>query len=229
MRESAVPLVRLEGVYHAYRDGAREHAVLRGVDITIARGERVALLGQSGSGKSTLLNLIAGIEPPVQGRITVAGVDLNGLDEHARTVFRRHHVGFVYQFFNLVPTLTLLENVRLPRELNGARPAEALRVAADLLTRVGLGDRGDAYPEQLSGGEQQRVAIARALAHRPALLLADEPTGSLDTQTGAQVLALLEEAARTDGTALLMVTHSEQVAQAAQRVIRLRDGVLERA
>ena len=229
MTEAGLSAVRLRGVHHVYRDGAREHAVLKGVDMDIVRGERVALLGQSGSGKSTLLNLIAGIEPPVEGRVWVAGTELSRLGEHARTLFRRSHIGFVYQFFNLIPTLTLLENVRLPRELNGARPADARRAAADLLSRVGLGNRDGAYPEQISGGEQQRVAIARALAHRPALILADEPTGSLDAQTGAQVLGLLAEAARADGTALLMVTHSEAVAQSAQRVLRLRDGVLESA
>ncbi|MEJ2633307.1 MAG: ABC transporter ATP-binding protein [Acidihalobacter sp.] len=219
----------LRGLRHVYRDGAREHVVLKGVDMDIVRGERVALLGQSGSGKSTLLNLIAGIEPPAEGNVWVAGTELSRLGEHARTLFRRSHIGFVYQFFNLIPTLTLLENVRLPRELNGASPADARRAAADLLARVGLGDRAGAYPEQISGGEQQRVAIARALAHRPALILADEPTGSLDADTGTQVLELLAETARADGSALLMVTHSEAVAQSAQRVLRLRDGVLENA
>jgi putative ABC transport system ATP-binding protein len=221
--------VCLRGLRHVYRDGARQHVVLKGVDMDIVRGERVALLGQSGSGKSTLLNLIAGIEPPAEGNVWVAGTELSRLGEHARTLFRRSHIGFVYQFFNLIPTLTLLENVRLPRELNGASPADARRAAADLLARVGLGDRGGAYPEQISGGEQQRVAIARALAHRPALILADEPTGSLDADTGTQVLELLAETARADGSALLMVTHSEAVAQSAQRVLRLRDGVLENA
>jgi putative ABC transport system ATP-binding protein len=227
--DSTTAAVCLRGLRHVYRDGAREHVVLKGVDMDIVRGERVALLGQSGSGKSTLLNLIAGIEPPAEGNVWVAGTELSRLGEHARTLFRRSHIGFVYQFFNLIPTLTLLENVRLPRELNGASPADARRAAADLLARVGLGDRGGAYPEQISGGEQQRVAIARALAHRPALILADEPTGSLDADTGTQVLELLAETARADGSALLMVTHSEAVAQSAQRVLRLRDGVLENA
>ncbi len=142
MTEAAPSAVRLRGVRHVYRDGEREHAVLKGVDMDIVRGERVALLGQSGSGKSTLLNLIAGIEPPAEGKVWVAGTELSRLGEHARTLFRRSHIGFVYQFFNLIPTLTLLENVRLPRELNGARPADARRAAADLLARVGLGDRG---------------------------------------------------------------------------------------
>lgn len=229
MTDGAVSAVRVQGAWHAYRDGVREHVVLKGVDMQIARGERVALLGHSGSGKSTLLNLIGGIEPAARGRIWVAGTELGGLGEHARTLFRRRHIGFVYQFFNLIPTLTVLENVRLPRELNGARTADARRVALDLLARVGLSDRGDAYPEHLSGGEQQRVAIARALAHRPALILADEPTGSLDAQAGARVLDLLGEAATADGTALLLVTHSESVAATAQRVLRLRDGVLENA
>jgi len=198
--------------------------VLAGVDFHIARSERVALLGASGSGKSTLLNLIAGIEPPDSGQIWVAGTELSGMREPAITLFRRRHIGFVYQFFNLLPTLTAMENIRLSRELNGASAAEARRLAKSLLQRVGMADRADAYPEQLSGGEQQRVAIARALAQRPALILADEPTGSLDAKAGELVLQMLDEAVRQDGTGLLMVTHSEQVATFAQRILYLHEG-----
>ncbi len=198
--------------------------MLAGVDFHIARSERVALLGASGSGKSTLLNLIAGIEPPDSGQIWVAGTELSGMREPAITLFRRRHIGFVYQFFNLLPTLTAMENIRLSRELNGASAAEARRLAKSLLQRVGMADRADAYPEQLSGGEQQRVAIARALAQRPALILADEPTGSLDAKAGELVLQMLDEAVRQDGTGLLMVTHSEQVATFAQRILYLHEG-----
>ncbi|OBS09775.1 ABC transporter [Acidihalobacter prosperus] len=216
----------MQRLRHQYQDGERRHVVLDGVDVRFDRAESVALLGASGSGKSTLLNLIAGIEPPVAGQVWVAGVELSRLGERERTLFRRRHIGFIYQFFNLIPNLTLLENVRLPRELNGARPREARQLALDLLRRVGLDDRAGAYPEQVSGGEQQRVAIARALAHRPALILADEPTGSLDAATGAEVLGLLLDAVRSDGTTLLMVTHSESVAEAAQRRLRLTDGKL---
>lgn len=225
MTDSA-PQVRLQGLRHYYQDGTRQHRVLDGVDVRFERGESVALLGASGTGKSTLLNLIAGIEPPAAGQVWVAGVELSRLGERERTLFRRRHIGFIYQFFNLIPSLTLLENVRLPRELNGARPRDARKLALELLQRVGLGDRAGAYPEQISGGEQQRVAIARALAHRPALILADEPTGSLDAATGTEVLALLLDAVRRDGTTLLMVTHSESVAEAAQRRLRLGNGAL---
>ncbi|AOV16668.1 ABC transporter ATP-binding protein [Acidihalobacter aeolianus] len=220
------PQVRLWGLSHYYRDGTDRHAVLEKVDARFERGESVALIGASGAGKSTLLNLIAGIESPASGRVWVAGVELTALGERERTLFRRRHIGFVYQFFNLVPSLTLLENVRLPRELNGAKPQGARRQALDLLRRVGLEARADAYPEQVSGGEQQRVAIARALAHRPALILADEPTGSLDAATGAEVLTLLLDTVRSDGATLIMVTHSEAVAAAAQRRLRLASGAL---
>lgn len=224
MTNSASVLARLRDVRYSYIDGGRTHPVLAGVDFHIARSERVALLGASGSGKSTLLNLIAGIEPPDSGQIWVAGTELSGMREPAITLFRRRHIGFVYQFFNLLPTLTAMENIRLSRELNGASAAEARRLAKSLLQRVGMADRADAYPEQLSGGEQQRVAIARALAQRPALILADEPTGSLDAKAGELVLQMLDEAVRQDGTGLLMVTHSEQVATFAQRILYLHEG-----
>lgn len=224
MTDSASVLVRLQDVRYSYIDGGQTHPVLAGIDFHIARSERVALLGASGSGKSTLLNLIAGIEPPDSGRIWVAGTELSGMGEPAITLFRRRHIGFVYQFFNLLPTLTAMENIRLSRELNGASAAEARRLAKSLLQRVGMADRADAFPEQLSGGEQQRVAIARALAQRPALILADEPTGSLDAKAGELVLQVLDEAVRQDGTGLLMVTHSEQVAAFAQRTLYLHEG-----
>jgi putative ABC transport system ATP-binding protein len=219
-------LVQLRGVHKAYDDGQTRHEVLAGVDLDVSRGELVALLGPSGSGKSTLLNLIAGLDTPDAGSITVAGHRLGALDERGRTLLRRARIGFVFQFFNLVPTLTVLENVLLPLELVG-RPTAAGTVAARaLLERVGLHERGGAFPEELSGGEQQRVAIARALAHGPRLVLADEPTGNLDAATGARVLDLLTALVRERGTTMIVATHSAMVVERASRTIALHDGVL---
>jgi putative ABC transport system ATP-binding protein len=220
------PLVELRGVTKAYREGDAERVVLRGVDATIRRGEICVLLGPSGSGKSTLLNLIGGIDVPTAGEIVVDGLPLARATEARRTLFRRHHVGFVFQFFNLIPTLTVEENLRLPLELNG-RPRDAARARAGaLLAEVGLADRGPAFPEQLSGGEQQRVAVARALVHEPLLVLADEPTGNLDLDTGRQVLDLLDRLTRRAGRTLVMATHSPEVVGLADRIFRLQDGRL---
>jgi putative ABC transport system ATP-binding protein len=220
------PLVELRGVTKAYREGDAERVVLRGVDATIRRGELCVLIGRSGSGKSTLLNLIGGIDVPTAGEIVVDGFPLARATEARRTLFRRHHVGFVFQFFNLIPTLTVEENLRLPLELNG-RPRDAARARAGaLLAEVGLADRGPAFPEQLSGGEQQRVAVARALIHEPLLVLADEPTGNLDLDTGRQVLDLLDRLTRRAGRTLVMATHSPEVVGLADRIFRLQDGRL---
>jgi putative ABC transport system ATP-binding protein len=221
-----VPLVELRGVTKAYREGDAERVVLRGVDAAIRRGELCVLIGRSGSGKSTLLNLIGGIDVPTAGEIVVDGLPLAGTSESARTLFRRHHVGFVFQFFNLIPTLTVEENLRLPLELNG-RPREAARARAGaLLAEVGLADRGATFPERLSGGEQQRVAVARALVHEPLLVLADEPTGNLDLDTGRQVLELLDRLTRRAGRTMVMATHSPEVVGLADRIFRLQDGRL---
>jgi putative ABC transport system ATP-binding protein len=220
------PLVELRGVTKAYREGDAERVVLRGVDAAIHRGELCVLIGRSGSGKSTLLNLIGGIDVPTAGEIVVDGLPLAGTSEAARTLFRRHHVGFVFQFFNLIPTLTVEENLRLPLELNG-RPREAARARAGaLLAEVGLADRGGTFPERLSGGEQQRVAVARALVHEPLLVLADEPTGNLDLDTGRQVLELLDRLTRQAGRTMVMATHSAEVIGLADRIFRLQDGRL---
>jgi putative ABC transport system ATP-binding protein len=197
--------------------------VLAGVDLEIRAGELVALLGPSGSGKSTLLNLIAGIDAPDSGSVRVAGEDLAVLNERGRTLLRRREIGFVFQFFNLVATLTVAENVTLPLELTGRR-AEARSAAATLLQKVGITGRGDSFPDELSGGEQQRVAIARALVHRPRIVLADEPTGNLDQATGARVLDLLTALVAEQGAAMLIATHSADVVARAHRVIELRDG-----
>ncbi len=216
------PSLLIRGLRHAWREGARVREVLRGVDLDAVAGECIALVGRSGSGKSTLLNLIGGIDPPDGGSVIVNGLDLTRMDERVRTLFRRRHIGFVYQFFNLLPTLTVLENLLLPLELNRRDPGRAHA----LLDAVGLADRGADFPDRLSGGEQQRIAIARALVHEPALVLADEPTGNLDEETGRRVLDLLMRLARENGGILLIVTHAREVAASADRVMVLADGRL---
>ncbi len=213
----------------SYRQGGAVRVVLQDVDATIARGELCVVIGRSGSGKSTLLNLVGGIDLPTAGEIRVEGVELTRASEEARTRFRRRHVGFVFQAFNLVPTLTVEENLRLPVELNGAGAAAARRRARALLEEIGLPDRAAAFPEELSGGEQQRVAVARALAHEPLLVLADEPTGNLDLDTGRQVLALLDRLTRQSGRTMLMATHSQEVVGLADRVLRVHAGRLVEA
>jgi putative ABC transport system ATP-binding protein len=202
---------------------------LRDARAKIACGEFVAILGKSGSGKSTLLNLISGIDLADSGTICVDGIDMTALSERERTLFRRHKIGFVFQFFNLIPTLTVMENVSLPGELSGKPVREARERAEKLLEAVGLQDRLDTFPDRLSGGEQQRVAIARALMNDPQLLLADEPTGNLDEETGKQVLALLDRLTRQAGKNMIMVTHSSEAAAYADRVLHLREGKLEEA
>ena len=223
------PLIWLDRISKSYDEAGQRRTVLHEVSAEIARGETVALLGKSGSGKSTLLNLISGIDAPSAGHIWVAGNALDRLSERDRTLFRREHVGFIFQFFNLVPTLTALENLLLPLELNNIPQREALARAQSLLEEVGLADRAATYPDRLSGGEQQRIAIARALVHEPTLLLADEPTGNLDNETGQQILALLERLVRQTGRTMVMVTHSNEVAAIADRVLRVREGHLEEA
>jgi len=198
--------------------------VLTGAEVSIQPGEFVALLGPSGSGKSTLLNLVSGIDRPDAGEIAVDGVELHQLSDRDRTLFRRDRIGFVFQFFNLIPTLTVLENLLLPLELRGEVGAEARSRAHELLDRVELGDRAGSWPDRLSGGEQQRVAVARALVHQPALVLADEPTGNLDAATGERILDLLDELLRASGTTLLAVTHAREIADRMDRVLRLQDG-----
>jgi putative ABC transport system ATP-binding protein len=216
--------VELRSVSKAYDEGERRREVLCDLTLDVADGEVVALVGRSGSGKSTLLNIIAGIDRPSAGTISVDGQQVSALSERERTLFRRRRLGFVFQFFNLLPTLTVEENVRLPLELVG-RGGERAPVER-LLAAVGLADRAGTFPDRLSGGEQQRVALARALAHDPALVLADEPTGALDSDTGRAVLALLLELARAKGRTVILVTHSQEVARAADRVLVLERGRL---
>jgi putative ABC transport system ATP-binding protein len=224
---SRIPLVRLRGVAKEYPEGeGAVRVVFRGLHAEVARGETVALLGRSGSGKSTLLNLVGGIDLPTAGEVILDGTDLAVLSEQRRTLFRRSRIGLVFQSYNLIPTLTVMENLLLPLELNGRTGAPAREAARALLRRVGLDDRAGSYPDRLSGGEQQRVAVARAVVHEPLLLLADEPTGSLDAETGARVLALLAELARGGGRTMIVATHSDAVARAADRVLAIRDGRL---
>ncbi len=226
MASAPPPLVQLDRLTRVYREGGVERPVLSGVTASIAAGELAVILGRSGSGKSTLLNLIAGIDLPSAGRVVVDGRDLGALSERERTLFRRHRVGFVFQFFNLIPTLTVVENLLLPLELAGkVGPAERDR-ALSLLDRVGLADRRRSFPDRLSGGEQQRVAVARALAHDPSLVLADEPTGNLDLETGTEVLELLDSLVRSRGKTLVMVTHAREVMGIADRVFTLAEGHL---
>jgi putative ABC transport system ATP-binding protein len=216
------PAVQLERVTKTYREGESERPVLRDVSVRIEPGEIAVVLGRSGSGKSTLLNLIAGIDHPTSGRVVVDGTDLTGLTEDARTRFRRRRIGFVFQFFNLIPLLTVEENLLLPLELTGRADAAGVARARALLERVGLGGRGSSLPDRLSGGEQQRVAIARALVHEPALLLADEPTGTLDAETATAMLDLLDALVRQSGTTVVMVTHSREVVGVADRVFAIQ-------
>lgn len=219
-------LIQIENVTRAYVMGARTLYALRDVSLTIRAGEFVAIVGPSGSGKSTLLNLIGGIDKPNAGRVCVAGIEISALNENALARWRGEHVGIVFQFFQLLPTLTALENVMLPMELRNAFPDHRRARAMDALARVGLQDHAHQLPSELSGGEQQRVAIARALINDPPILLADEPTGNLDTQTSEQVLQLFSELHRA-GKTIVLVTHEQSLARAASRIVSMRDGRIE--
>jgi len=216
-------LIRLEKVTRAYIIGARTLYALRDVSLMIEAGEFVAIVGPSGSGKSTLLNLIGGIDKPNEGQVWVDGVRVDTMSENALAKWRGRKIGIVFQFFQLLPTLTAIENVMLPMELRNTFAAERRARAWMALERVGLRERAVQLPSELSGGEQQRVAIARALVNDPPILLADEPTGNLDTETGERVVALLEELHRA-GKTIVLVTHEETLARAASRIIRVRDG-----
>jgi len=226
MERETANLVELSGIAKSLREGERERVLFRDASLVVGRGEWLFLLGKSGSGKSTLLNIISGIDLPDSGEITVAGTKLNRLSERDRTLFRRKWMGFDFQFYNLIPTLTVAENVLLPLELAGELTPTNRTRAFELLGEIGLADRGGSYPDRLSGGEQQRVAIVRALIHRPALVLADEPTGNLDAETGRQVLDIFHRLVRQTGTTMVLVTHSDEVAQLADRVMTIIDGKL---
>jgi len=222
----APDFIRLAHLAKSYMEGAHERCVLCDLSAAFAAGEFVAILGKSGSGKSTLLNIISGIDRADSGSVWLGGHNLTALDERQRTLFRRHKIGFIFQFFNLIPTLTVWENVVLPLELNGLTTPGDMRRAEQLLEAVELLDRRKTFPDRLSGGEQQRVAIARALVHDPLLILADEPTGNLDEETGQRVMQLLDRLTRQSGKTMLLVTHSNEAASHADRVLHLREGQL---
>jgi len=216
--------VELIQVCHRYGNEKSGVIVLHDVNLAVGAGEFVALMGPSGCGKTTLLNLVGGMDRPSSGRVLVDGQDLAQLSDGDLTVYRRDRVGSVFQFFNLLPTLSVLENVALPLLLAGQSGPEVMDRASDLLRDVGLGERGSDYPCQFSGGQMQRVAIARALVHQPQLILADEPTGNLDSTNGEKVLQLLSGLSRSNGVTVLLATHSRDAAASAQRVVEIRDG-----
>ena len=215
-------VLEVRGIGKTVKSGDRDLVILRDIEFAVTRGEAVAVVGASGSGKSTLLAILAGLDTPTAGTVQLAGEDLFALDEDARAELRGRKVGFVFQSFQLLPSLTALENVMLPLELAGREDAED--AAREILARVGLGERLQHYPKHLSGGEQQRVALARAFVVRPKLLLADEPTGSLDAESGEAVIELLFQLNRESGTTLVMVTHDEHLAQRCTRIVRLVAG-----
>ncbi|MET9555810.1 ABC transporter ATP-binding protein [Streptomyces sp. NPDC006645] len=222
----AEPMVRVTGLHRSYGTGAAAVHALRGVSFTVPRGELIALKGRSGSGKTTLLNLVGGLDTPDAGQITVDGTDLATLGENGLLALRRDRVGFIFQSFGLLPILTAAENVGVPLRLRKADPREREERVALLLALVGLGDHAAQRPGELSGGQKQRVAIARALANRPALLIADEPTGQLDAETGLAVMELLRAVVRSEGVTALVATHDAQLLGLADRVLELADGHL---
>jgi putative ABC transport system ATP-binding protein len=222
------PMISVEGLRKSIRNGSRTVDILKGLDFTIPRGQFAAIMGSSGSGKSTLLGLMAGLDTPSEGNVYLNGTAVSYLAEDKLAQVRGKTIGFVFQSYQLIPTLTALENVLLPHELNADSKENGLSRARELLTSVGLGDRMDHYPVQLSGGEQQRVALARAFILRPPIVLADEPTGNLDTTNGAHVLELLLNLNRAEGTTLVLVTHDPVLATYANRRITLRDGLIIR-
>jgi putative ABC transport system ATP-binding protein len=220
------PSLQVTALRKSYLEGGRSHVVLDGVDLTLEPGERVAVLGASGSGKSTILNLVSGIDRADSGEISVGGVRVDQLTEHERTIFRRERIGFVFQAYNLIHTLTVLENLLLPLELKGPLLSRDVDRARALLDGVGLLDRADAFPDRLSGGERQRIAVARSLVHEPTLILADEPTGSLDEERGERIVDLLEQMTKSGDGSLLLVTHSNDLASRMDRIVRLTHGRL---
>lgn len=219
--------IAIQQLSKSYRESGQRHEIFKDLNLQVTRGEFIVLLGRSGSGKSTLLNLVSGIDQPDSGDIVINGIQLTGLSEHDRTLFRRHHIGFVFQAYNLISTLTVGENLLLPLELIGRKGRRERDKVAELLAKLELAERIDAYPDRLSGGEQQRVAIARALIHDADVILADEPTGNLDLETGQQVLALFDSLVKSAGKTLIMVTHSPEVIGKADRILSIRNKSLD--
>ncbi len=220
-------MIQLSGVQKRYMQGRQEVFALRGVTLEVPKGDFVAVMGRSGSGKSTMLNLMGGLDRPSAGEVILDGVRVSQMDDDALTLFRRRRIGFVFQFFNLLPTLTAEENVALPLLLDGRSLASVRAEVDDMLSRVGLSDRRGHRADELSGGERQRVALARALVTKPAILLADEPTGNLDSKTGEGILKLLKESNESLGHTIVMVTHDTNAAAYGKRIVRIADGQIE--
>ena len=223
---SSKPIIELKRLSKSYQEGNKRRLVLNELDLSVAEGQMYVLLGRSGSGKSTMLNLLSGIDKPDTGQVIIDGTDISKMNEKDRTKYRRDNIGFVFQSFNLISTLTAFENVVLPLSLKGDDPTESEQKAQFFLDQVDLGDRGGSYPDRLSGGEQQRVAIARALAHEPKFILADEPTGNLDYKTGSMVLKMLGDLVRENGKTMIIATHDREMGQIADQVLELREGSL---
>ncbi len=221
------PRLKLENLGKSFHDGDKKFHIINNMNASFPAGAITAIIGRSGSGKTTLLNLISGIDEPDSGAVLIAGSSITGQTEEERTRFRRRHIGFIFQFFNLIPTLTVEENILFPLELNGILDEKNRAWARQLINQVGLGGRDKSYPDRLSGGEQQRVAIARALVHRPRLILADEPTGNLDQETGREILDLMIGLTRELSGTMIMVTHSLEFAGRADHIFTLQDGGLE--
>lgn len=225
-RQKQIPLIQLKGLTKIYSEGQTQNIVLNQVNETIYKDELIILHGRSGSGKSTLLNLVSGIDLPTSGEVIIEDNNITRFTEQQRTLFRRKNIGFIFQFFNLIQTLTVEENLMLPLELNERVSKKDINQIEMLLTEVGLDGRANSYPDRLSGGEQQRVAIARALIHNPPIILADEPTGNLDFETGIQIINLLDRLVRNSGKTMIMATHSKEVMGLADRILTVKEGKL---
>jgi putative ABC transport system ATP-binding protein len=226
MRQEMNNSIKLVDLSKSYDEGTSRHVVFNKLNFELEREKITVMFGRSGSGKSTLLNLISGIDIPDAGSIIINEKNITGLSEHDRTVFRRNHIGFIFQFFNLIPTLTLLENLLLPIELKRKIGKDDVHRAEAMLDDVGLGGKGGKYPDMLSGGEQQRVAIARALIHEPDIILADEPTGNLDKDTGASIIELLDKLVRKKNKTMIMATHSRELIGLADKILSVENGGL---